>query len=122
MIISSLIEYLNDGILFINFICHLTIFIGGFYVALHSRVMPTWAITGLWYIGISSFLALLTIMFEWFNGPAFDFSYTSLGRVTDTFLHLNIAIMVFMMFFHTMYKDFKNMKNRHSETNIENKI
>lgn len=120
--IANFIGYINDTILLINFLCHSTIFLGGFYVALHSRVLPTWAITGIWYIGVSSFLALLPIVFEWLNGPGFEFSYTMLGRVTDTFLHINVAIMVILLFLNTIYKDFKGMKHRQTEIEIKNKF
>lgn len=115
MIISGIIEYLNNGMILVNFICHLVIFLGGFYIALHSRIMPTWAVTSLWYIGVSSFLALLTIIFDWIKGPEFEFSYTMLGRVAETLLHVNMAIMVGMLFFHTIYKDYKGMKRRRTD-------
>ena len=120
--ILNIIEYVNDTILLINSICHVTIFLGGFYVALHSRVLPTWTVTGIWYIGVSSFLALLPIVFEWLNGPSFEFSYTMLGRVTDTFLHINVAIMVILLFLNTIYKDFKSVKNRKNDANIMNQF
>ncbi len=115
--ISDILTFINQSSVLdpVNFICHLIIFVGGFYVAIHSRILPKWAITGLWYIGISSLLIALTILAEWIEGPLFLFSYATIGPAADFLLHLNLAIMVSMMFVHTVYKDFKGMRNRHKE-------
>lgn len=98
----------------INFMCYIIIFLGGFYIAIHSRVLPRWATTCIWYVGLSSFLVAGTIVVEWTLGQHNPFSYFMMGHATEVIMNLNLALMVVMLFFHTIYHDIKNKSKRNS--------
>ena len=110
--ILELVQIVKDNILPLNFICHLLIFAGGFYVALHSRLLPNWALTSLWYIGLCSFINCLSIIFEWVCGTDFMLSYNNIGTATETMLNICLSLTVFSCFSHTLLKDFKGMRDR----------
>lgn len=114
MLISTLMDFLHESVIYINFICYLIIFVGGFYVALHSRVLPNWVITFIWYTGVCALLTTITIIIYWVDGPSSEFSYYNIGSITEVLLHLHLAILVLLLFFHTIWKDFKGMKKRNS--------
>lgn len=96
----------------VNFICYTLVFFGGFYVALHSRLLPTWASTSIWYLGVSSFFVATTIVVEWVFGQHHPFSHFMMGHFGEMIINLNLAIMVGFLFFHTVYQDFRNKKDR----------
>lgn len=107
-IITSIDSYSNT----INFICYTIVFFGGLYIALHSRLLPKWAATCIWYLGLSSFFVASTIVVEWVFGQHHPLSHFMLGHFGEMIMNLNLAIMVFFLFFHTVYHDFKHKKDR----------
>lgn len=110
---------LSDAVNFIEFISpgliaasNLTVFLGSGYVALHSRVMPKWVVTILWYIGLAALLNFITHVIEWTDDPTNPLSNYNLGPATDALMHLAIAVMVGLLFFHTVWKDYVGSKER----------
>lgn len=96
----------------INFICHLTVFIGGLYIAIHSRNIPTWLSTCLWYIGCSSFFILITIILGWIYGPHFPLSYDNLGFFGEILFNFWIAGTTLLFFLYTLRIDIIHSKYR----------
>lgn len=96
----------------VNFVCHLIIFLGGSYIAIHSRKIPTWLRTCLWYIGCSSFLIAITIILEWTLGQQFELSYYKIGIVAEILFNFWIAITTLVFFIKTIYSDIKFSKLR----------
>lgn len=117
--ILEILQLVKDNILPLNFVCHLTIFLGGLYVALHSRCLPSWVVTALWYIGLCSSINCLTIILEWTNGPDCVLAYTNIGTSTETLLNVTLALTVFSCFSNTLLKDFKGMKDRKKVSEFE---
>ena len=72
----------------INFVAHITIFIGTMFVAVYSRNLPPWHVTPLWYAGLASCFTAITILIEWIFGPDFPLSYNVLGVFGETALIL----------------------------------
>lgn len=110
--ILEVLSFLENVVLPVNFVCHVLLFLGGLYVAVHSRILPNWVITCLWYIGIAAALNSFTIILEWIYGPSFPMAYTQLGTLTETLLNLNLAFTVGLLFVHTLLKDIKSIKSR----------
>jgi hypothetical protein len=98
--------------LLINFIAHLIIFIGAFYVALQNRKLPQWHITPLWYVGLFALTTNITIVFQWAIGPEFPMSYYNLGRLTETLLNVAVAAVAGIMLIGTIRRDIKYAKQR----------
>lgn len=96
----------------LSFIIHIIIFIGGLYVAIHSRIIPEWLSTCLWYVGLGSLFVSITIGLEYIIGPSFPMSYTNLGQIAELLDSTIIAFTVSLMFGNTLYHDLKNKKNR----------
>lgn len=107
-IISEIAAFSN----IINFICYIIIFIGGFYVAMHSRILPNWATTSIWYLGLSSFFVASTIAIEWIFGQHHPFSHFMMGDFGEIVMNINLCAVVFFLFFHTIYHDLKSRKER----------
>lgn len=98
----------------LSFIIHIIIFIGGLYVAIHSRIIPDWLSTCLWYVGLGSLFVSITIGLEYTIGSSFPMSYTNLGQVAELLDSAIIAFTISLMFGNTLYNDLKNKKNRHN--------
>lgn len=107
-IITSIDYYSNA----INFLCYVIVFIGGFYVALHSRILPKWASTSIWYLGLSSFFVASTIVIEWIFGQHHPISHFMMGHFGEMIININLAVIVFFLFFHTVYADYKHKNQR----------
>lgn len=110
--ISSLFFSLQGITLHLNLICLLVTFLGSLYVAIHSRAIPLWVRTPLWYLGVTSFIVALSIVFEWTLGPQFILSYSRFGPIGEMLINLNIAIASLLMFINTVYKDVCSIKYR----------
>lgn len=106
---------LNSLALPINFMCHMSIFIGGLYIAIHSRCIPTWLRTCLWYIGCSSFLIATTIIIEWSLGDQCELSYSNIGFFGEILFNIWIAITTFVFFLTTIHTDIKHSKIRRNQ-------
>lgn len=110
--LSMVFFKLQEIALPINLVCLLVIFIGGLYVAIHSRIIPMWVRTPLWYLGATSFIVSLSIVFEWTLGSEFVFSYSKFGSVGEIIINMILAIFALLMLFHTVFKDVCEMKKR----------
>lgn len=110
--ISSVLSMLQHIALPLNLVFLLITFVGGLYVAIHSRDIPIWVRTPLWYLGAASFLTALTIVFEFTMGPEFILSYSRVGLIGEMLINLNIAITALLMLIHTVLKDLRCMKQR----------
>lgn len=105
----NLIETMS---LTLNFISCFLIFLGGGYIALHSRVIPKWAVTSLWYIGLAALLNAITIIVEWTIGQMHPLSHFQIGDITETLLMLMMATTVGLLFFHTVWQDYLGSRKR----------
>ena len=110
--ITFLNSFTNNYALTINFLAHLIIFIGAFYVALHDRKLPQWHITPLWYTGLCSLFVWITIVIQWSIGPEYPLSYWNAGIMGETLLHVSVALIAAVMFLRTMFTDLRNRKKR----------
>lgn len=106
---------LNPYALVINFFCHFTIFIGGLYIAIHSRAISNWLRTCLWYIGCCSFLTANTIILGWALGPSFELSYHKIGLFGEILFNIFIAITTVIFFVNTLAIDIKHSSKRKIE-------
>jgi len=98
-----------------NFICCITIFIGGLYIAIHSRKIPIWLRTCLWYAGCSDFFTATTILLGWIFGPQFELSYNNVGIIGEILFNFWIAFTTIVFFFKTIRSDIKYSKLRRIE-------
>lgn len=96
----------------LSFSSCIVIFLGGGYIALHSRVIPKWAATSLWYIGLAALLNAFTILIDWTLGQMHPLSHFQIGTVTETILMLSMAGTVGLLFFHTVWRDYLGAKRR----------
>jgi hypothetical protein len=110
--ITNFFQLIQPLLIPLDFLCHIIIFIGGFYIAMHSRCIPRWLVTCIWYIGLSSFLNAVTILLQWTYGDAFPMSYSNVGIVTEIMLNVNLAVTVVLMFANTVREDIMGSKNR----------
>lgn len=110
--IEHFVSSLERYALVINFMCHITMFIGGLYIAIHSRNIPNWLRTCLWYIGCSSFLIGITIILGWVLGPQFELSYDKVGVLGETLFNIWVSITTITFFINTLKLDIKYSKNR----------
>ena len=110
--VSSTISTLYSIALPLNLVFLIVTFIGGLYVAIHARNIPLWVRTPLWYLGATSFITAMTIVFEFVFGPEFPLSYAQVGLVGEMLINLNLAITALLMLIHTVCKDIRGMNNR----------
>lgn len=105
--LQQIISSLDPYALILNFFCHITIFTGGLYIAIHSRGIPHWLRTCLWYIGCCSFLIANTIVLGWALGPSFELSYHNVGFFGEILFNIWIAITTVIFFMNTVAIDVK---------------
>lgn len=110
--ITFLNAFTNSYALAINFVAHVLIFIGTFYVALQNRNLPQWHITPLWYAGLCSLFVAITIVLQWAIGPEFPLSYWNLGLFGETLLNIAVAAIAVIMLIGTVRADIKYRKKR----------
>jgi hypothetical protein len=110
--ISILNEFNYAYEMSINFIAHMVIFIGTFYVALQNRNLRQWHITPLWYVGLAAISTCITILVQWAIGPEHPLSYWNLGRLTETALNIAVASVAAIMLIGTVRADLRNAKKR----------
>ena len=108
----QLITTVDPYAVMINFLCHVIVFFGGLYVAIHSRSIPNWLRTCLWYIGCCSFLIVTFIICGWTLGNDFVFSYANAGVIGETLFNIWISITTLAFFFNTLAEDIKYSKKR----------
>lgn len=96
----------------INFIAHLTIFTGAFYVALHNRNLPRWHITPLWYVGLFSMIVCVTILVQWTIGSEHALSYYNMGKLAETLVNCSVAAIALVMLIGTVRSDLRGRKHR----------
>lgn len=118
--ITQVMGMMDSVLMPLNFICNFIVFLGGFYVALHSRTMPIWATTCLWYIGLASLFTAITIGADWIWGPEFPMSYTNIGLLGEMLTLFTLTATVLILFSKTVFSDFLYRKKRKViETNID---
>lgn len=110
--INQLVGFFNSWNLVINFICHVTIFLSMFYIAVHNRELPNWVVTPLWWLAVISGFIASTILIQWIIGPEHPMSYWTLGTVAEVISHLILAIIGFILFLKTCYLDLCNKRFR----------
>jgi hypothetical protein len=110
--ISLLNEFNYVHEILINFIAHIIIFIGAFYVALQNRNLKQWHVTPLWYVGLAAFSTCITIVIQWAVGLEHPMSYYNIGRLTETLLNVSVASIAAIMLIGTVREDLKNAKKR----------
>ena len=110
--IVSIIGVFNTWALLINFLCHLIIFVGLLYVAVHNRELENWVITPLWYLGIMSGFVCTTIITQWVVGPEHPMSYWTFGMLGETGSHIILAAICFLLFAKTVKADLANRDKR----------
>lgn len=114
--ISHITTFLNSLTVPINFVCHLLIFVGSFYVALHNRKIPQWHLTPLWYLGLANLFVSITILTQWVIGPEHPLSYWNIGLVGETICTIILAAIVVTMFAATVFRDIIGSKKRRQES------
>lgn len=110
--LSDVVNYIDAVSHQVLFVSSFLIFLGGGYIALHSRVMPKWAVTSLWYIGLAALLNMITLVIEWTVGSTHPFSHFQFGIVAEMCVFITLAVAVGMLFFHTVWQDYLGAKRR----------
>lgn len=110
--ITTLGEGLQVFGVLINFLAHLVIFIGSFYVALQNRNLPQWHITPLWYVGLFSILVCITTVVEWAIGSEHPLSFYNIGYIAETLVNISVAIVAAIMLTATVRRDIRGAKHR----------
>lgn len=106
----------------VNFVSSFLIFLAGGYIALHSRIMPRWAVTCLWYLGMFGLLNAITFLVEWVYGQTHELSHFQIGLATEAFVNTAFAVTVCLLFFHTIWQDYLGAKRRRAEaTQLSNR-
>lgn len=111
--ITETVAFFNSWTLLINFVCHLTIFISVFYVAVHNRELENWIITPLWWLAAISGFTASTVVVQWAIGPEHPMSYWTLGVLGEIGSHLVLAMITFTLFVKTLRTDISSRKDRH---------
>lgn len=91
---------------------NILVFIGSGYVALHSRVMPKWVVTCLWYTGLAALLNAITLVVELIEDQMHPLSHFQIGVVTESMMHVMLAVVVTLLFANTIWKDYQWSKIR----------
>lgn len=91
---------------------NILVFIGSGYVALHSRIMPKWVITCLWYTGLAALLNAITLVVELIEDQMHPLSHFQIGVVTESMMHVMLAVVVTLLFANTIWKDYQWSKLR----------
>lgn len=115
--ISFLNAFTNTYALAINFLAYSLIFLGASYVALKNQKLPQWHITPLWYVGLSSLLTSITIFVYWVIGPHHPLSYYNFGKLSETMVHISVAVVATIMLAVTIKRDIKAAKYRRDTEN-----
>lgn len=99
---------------FAALLCHLVIFFGSFYVAMHNRVINDAVITLLWYVGLASFFNVALIVLGYFFGDVEDFplTYDNLGHISEAIFAGVVATTIGTLFFLTVKTDYQARKAR----------
>ena len=110
--ITDFLNFVYPYELAMSFVCHTVIFLGGLYSAIHSRMLPQWTATCIWYIGLASLFNSIIIIFDWTLGPAHPMAYSNLGLLGSALQHVALAVSVAILFVNTLWKDIVLRKNR----------
>lgn len=108
----DLVSFLNLFAQPVNFISHLLIFLGAFYILLHNRNMPKWHVTPLWWAGCASLFTFITIVFGLYFGDEFVFSYSRMGYVGEVAFNTCVAFIAMVFLIKTVKADIANRKYR----------
>jgi hypothetical protein len=105
---------IDSMLLFLNLLCHLSVFCGAFYVVLHNKSLPLWHVTPLWYVGLSCFANALSILMQYAFGTEFPLSYTNVGLMTETSLNVSLSAIALIVLFGTTKKTRLNRAKKRS--------
>lgn len=108
----DLVSFLNLFAQPVNFISHLLIFLGAFYILLHNRNMPKWHVTPLWWAGCASLFTFITIVLGLYFGDEFVFSYSRMGYVGEVAFNTCVASIAMVFLIKTVKADIANRKYR----------
>lgn len=100
--ITSIMAFFNTWTLLINFICHLSIFVGILYTAVHNSELTRWVVTPLWYLALISGFVVITILIQWVVGPEHPLSYWTLGQLGEAFSHVILALISLVLLVKTV--------------------
>lgn len=89
----------------IAFFFHSIIFFCGLNIAIYGKTIPRWATTSLWYIGLSSLGAAITIVIEWNLTNAHPLSYTNFGYTGHLMACGILAVTLTLLFFKSLRKN-----------------
>lgn len=112
MLTHDLVSFANFFAQPVNFISHLIIFLGAFYILLHNRNMPKWHVTPLWWAGCASLFTFITIVLGLYFGDEFVFSYHRMGYVGEVAFNTCVASIAAVFLIKTVKADIKNRKYR----------
>lgn len=108
----DLVSFLNLFAQPVNFISHLVIFLGAFYILLHNRNMPKWHVTPLWWAGCASFFTFITIVLGLYFGDEFVFSYHRMGYVGEVAFNTCVASIAAVFLIKTVKADIRGRQYR----------
>lgn len=110
------VDNMSDGI---TLAANLLTFVGGFYIALHSRMIPKWLTTSLWYIGLAALLNGITFIVQWTWDSTHPLSHFQIGSFTEVLMNVSLATTIGLLFFNTVWKDYLGSKKRQE---VEDKV
>jgi hypothetical protein len=96
----------------INLVAHITIFFGSGYALIHARNMPRWHLIPLWWVGLASLFAVISIILGVLMGDAFVLSYASNGFLVETIVNVALAVLSGTMLWHVAWSDIKGKQMR----------
>lgn len=96
-----------ENIVVVDFVLSLVIFLGALYVLLRNEKLPKWHVTPLWYLGTTSLLSALSIVFEWMLGKDFPLSYYNVGVYLDIATKAFLAWIAITFFTVTFFRRIK---------------
>lgn len=110
--IREIINFIDNASNLIILINGIALFLGGGYVAIHSRTVPKWAQTSLWYLGVFGLIAAISIVVEWVDGQMNPFSHFMIGNVINLIMLIIMTVTVGIMFANTVWIDVRKRKER----------
>lgn len=108
--ISEIILAINSFNMPVNFVTHLIIFVGTFYVVLHNHNLRQWHITPLWYLGLIHLFTAITVIIQWTLGPENPLSYWNMGLFGEALCNVALSAIVIIMFFFTVRQEWRESK------------
>lgn len=96
----------------INLASHILIFAGSGYALLHARQLPRWHLTPLWYVGLGSLAAAISILLGLIMGDGFALAYARIGVLLETAVNVALGLLAATMLYHVIRADIAGRKRR----------